>query len=581
MRTLLLIIPLLLTTLAATGTAAAQDADPTGLTWTHYYDQDQVTAALKTLNAKFPSMTELQSLGKSAEGRDIWCLTINNQATGPDTSKPAMYVDGAIHGNEIQATEVCLYTAWQLLTKYGEWEKITDLVDRVAFYIIPTVNVDNRARFFSDPGSYNIGRSARQPHDDDHDGLLDEDDYEDVDGDGHIMQMRIRDPHGNYRSHPEEPRVMQRVKPGEQGEWRRLGAEGIDNDGDGSVNEDPPGYLDMNRNWGFKWQPTYVQSGSGDFPFSAQNTKAISDFITTKPNIGFAFAFHNYGGMFLRGPGSKLSPPFPPSDIAVWDYLGAEGEKTVPGYRYLVSMEDLYTTHGDFDEYMYGCWGVYGFVGELYMGAQVAYRKQGETTESDEDPFTSRPSFKERQQFNDHLMLGEMFEEWRPFNHPIYGEIEIGGWRQFTVRMPPDWMLPDMLHRNAMFVIWTATQLPNLTLEVIEVKAMGDGLHRIRVRAANSGAIPTLSAMARNKQIYRLDTFTIEGRGIEVLSGGVLTDPHFNKVDAVDHRPWRIPTFVPQFGKREVQWLVSGSGKITVGLDTHKGGQHQVEMELE
>ena len=115
-----------------------------------------------------------------------------------------------------------------------------------------------------------------------------------------ILQMRIADPHGEHRSHPEDPRVMLRVKPGEQGEWTRLGTEGIDNDGDGRVNEDPPGYLDMNRNWGFMWQPYYVQSGSGDFPFSAANTKAISDFISTKPNICFAFAFHNYGGMFLR-----------------------------------------------------------------------------------------------------------------------------------------------------------------------------------------------------------------------------------------------------------------------------------------
>ena len=154
---------------------AMRAEDRTGLTWTHYYDQDQVVVALQTMHAEHPGLTELRSLGKSAEGRDIWCLTITNEKTGPDVGKPAMYVDGAIHGNEIQATEVCLYTAWQLLTKYGEWDKITELLNRAVFYIVPTVNVDNRARFFSDPGSYNIGRSARQPHDDDHDGLQDED----------------------------------------------------------------------------------------------------------------------------------------------------------------------------------------------------------------------------------------------------------------------------------------------------------------------------------------------------------------------------------------------------------------------
>ena len=568
-------------TIGAQLPVALAKGDPPPLTWDHYYDQDQVLAALEALHEAYPDLTGLQSLGKSAEGRDIWCLTISNEDTGPDLGKPAMYVDGAIHGNEIQATEVCLYLAWQLLTRYGDWDRITELVDRVAFYIIPTVNVDSRARFFSDPGSYNIGRTARVPHDDDRDGLEDEDDFEDIDGDGQILQMRIRDPHGDYKTHPDDPQVMVRRDPDEPGEWTRLGSEGIDNDGDGRVNEDPPGYLDMNRNYGFEWQPSYVQSGAGDYPFSARNTRAVGDFVTSKPNIAFAFAFHNYGGMFLRGPGSKLSPPFPPADIKVWDYLGAEGEKTVPGYRYLVSMDDLYTTHGDFDEFMYLCWGVLGFVGELYMGSQVAYRKESdEPAGTGDDRFTRRPSFLERHEFNDHLMMGEMFEPWQKFEHPTFGEIEIGGWRQFTVRMSPGWMLPDMLHRNAMFVIWTATQLPQVSLEVFEVEPLGDGLFRVRARAANAAAIPTLTAHARNREIYRRDQFTIAGKGIEVLSGGILDDPHFDKVTPVEHRPWRIPAHVNGFGKQEVQWIVAGKGKVTVAYEGVKCGRREVTAEL-
>ena len=91
------------------------------LTWDHYYDQDMVTEALQQMHKAWPDLTELESLGKSIEGRDIWCLTITNEKTGKAGTKPAMYVDGAIHGNEIQATEVCLYTAWTLLTKHGQW----------------------------------------------------------------------------------------------------------------------------------------------------------------------------------------------------------------------------------------------------------------------------------------------------------------------------------------------------------------------------------------------------------------------------------------------------------------------------
>ena len=580
-RILSLLVSLLLVA-ATPAIAGSRSPDRPPLTWDHYYDQDQVTGALQQMHDAWPDLTDLQSLGKSVEGRDIWCLTINNRATGDDLTKPAMYVDGAIHGNEIQATEVCLYTAWTLLSRYGEWDRITELVDRVAFYIVPTVNVDNRARFFTDPASYNIGRSARVPYDDDHDGLLDEDDNDDLDGDGLILQMRIADPNGRWKSDPDDPRVMVRCKRGEKGQWERLGTEGIDNDGDGRINEDGPGYLDMNRNWGFEWQPSYVQAGAGDFPFSASNTRAVSDFIAGKPNICFGFAFHNYGGMFLRGPGSDLSPPFAANDLAVLDQLGQAGERTVPGYRYLVSMDDLYTTYGDFDEFLYQIWGVYAFVGELYMANQAAFRGYRDPTNGPAGNIWSRrPSFAERQEFNDHLMLGEMFTEWHTFEHPTYGTIEIGGWRPFSVRTSPAWMLPDMLHRNAMFVIWTATQFPHLDLQITETKDLGDGIWRIRASVTNSGALPTLSSRSRGKQIYRDDLFTLTGDDVQVLSGGVLKDRYFDTVAAVENRPWRVPTYVPAYGRREVQWLVAGSGDFVVGYEGVKCGVRQVEGVLE
>ena len=119
---------------------------------------------------------------------------------------------------------------------------------------------------------------------------------------------------------------MVRVEPPLRGEWRMLGSEGIDNDGDGRINEDTPGYLDMNRNYPFKWQPEYVQGGSGQFPLCARPTRAVADFVSSHPNICFNYAYHNSGGMILRGPGSKLSGLYSPKDIEVYDFLGEEGD---------------------------------------------------------------------------------------------------------------------------------------------------------------------------------------------------------------------------------------------------------------
>lgn len=558
------------------------NADKLKLSFDHYYDHDAVVQALKDINSAYSNMTELRSIGQSEEGREIWMLQINNPKTGPDLDKPAVYVEGTIHGNEIQATEVCLYLAWYLLDNYGSVEDVTELVDTRAFYIVPIVNVDNRARFFEDPSNYNIGRSAIVGYDDDRDGLVDEDDYDDLDEDGEIVQMRIKDPGGEWKTHPDDPRVMVRVEDGERGEYRLLGMEGIDNDDDGNLNEDTPGYLDMNRNYGFMWQPPYVQSGAGDFPMSAKPTKAVADFLITKPNIAFAFSYHNSGGMILRGPASKLIPMYMPQDISVYDYLGFEGERIIPNYRYLITVDDLYTCHGDFTEFLYSNLGIFSFVGELFMSIQEQFRKPGEEGYSDEERYSyfgGVPS-EERQKFNDRLAHGTMFKEWEEFDHPQFGKIELGGWKAFTTRIPQKFQLLDLVHRNASHVIFVAQHTPEVELEVLEIKSLGDGLNRIRIRAWNDNAIPSLSHVAMNKDIVRPDIFSIKGSGIEVVSGGIVQDIHYDRVRFVEHRPHMVFTSVPSFGYRDIQWIVRGNGKVTISYDAKKAANRELSVNL-
>jgi len=568
--------------LAPLGTAGLAAASKVNMSFDHFYDGPAVEAAVRDLHAAYPDLTELRSIGKSEEGRDIWLLTINNSKTGKDTDKPGVYVDGTIHGNEIQATEVCLYLAWYLLDGYDRIPAIKDVVDHRAFYILPVVNVDGRWHFFSEASGYDIGRSARVPHDDDRDGLLDEDPYEDLNGDGEILEMRVRDPFGGYKTHPDDPRVMVRVKPGETGEWELLGTEGIDNDGDGRLNEDPPGYLDMNRNYGFKWQPQYVQGGAGDFPMSGQVTQAISAFVVSKPNICFNFAFHNSGGMLLRGPGSKLAGQYPPSDVKVWDFLGKEGEKIIPGYKYAVSSEELYTTHGDFDEWMYSNLGIYGFVGELFMSSQEQYRKPGEhgATGDEDNSFYGGTKGDEKQKFNDIVNQGQMFADWKPFDHPQFGKIEIGGWRTFTTRIPPTFMLPELVHRNASLVIFTAQNAPEVKLEVLDVKNLGGDLHRVRIRASNMKAIPSLSSKAMQKKLSRPDILALAGAGLEVVSGATVEDLRLDVVSPVEYHPERIFTSIPAFGKQDIQWIVRGKGKATVTYRSVKAQDRSIDIEL-
>jgi hypothetical protein len=550
------------------------------LRFDHYYTYEQLVEAVKALNKAYPDLSTLELVGKSDENRDIWAIAINNPETGPEEMKPGIYVDGNIHGNEIQASEVCLYVANTLLTKYGTNEKITRLVDKNVFYILPSVNVDGRYHFFADGNTPSSNRGLRRPKDDDNDGLFDEDFPDDLNGDGSITTMRIKDPNGEYKSDPVDPRVMVRVKPGEKGEYTLLGQEGIDNDGDGKINEDSEGYVDANRNWGYLWAPNYVQIGAGYYPLSGTGTRAIAEFLLGKENIIMVWAFHNTGGMFLRGPSSKTDGELLSNDIAVYDYLGDNSERIVPGYEYLISWKDLYSTYGDFTNFTLNLCGAYSFVGELFQSDSQTYGEKKEQPEEEggrrfgESPEQSREKLK----FNDHVALEELYTDWKPFTHPTYGEIEIGGWVKTSSRLPHPFMLPDLVHRNAMAVLFSAEQTPEVSMEVFDKQKIGKDLYRIRVRLKNSKAMPSVTYQTIKNGLYPKDLLTVSGDGIEVISGGEIQDKYSDKVSYKDYKPEIQFLQVPGFGIAEYEFLVSGKGDVKIEYESRKAGTRTVNV---
>ena len=558
------------------------------LTFDNYYTYDMVVEALKKLHNAYPSLTKLDLVGKSEEGRAIYAMTVNNPKTGAELDKPGIYVDGNIHGNEIQAAEVALYLLNYLLTKYDTNDQVKELVDKKCFYVVPVVNVDGRFHFFNDANTSSSNRGLRRPHDDDHDGLLDEDFPDDLDGDGNICTMRKRDPYGDFRTDPEDPRLMVRVKPGEKGEWTILGSEGIDNDGDGRFNEDAEGYVDPNRNWGYDWMPPYVQIGSGDYPFSGVGIKALSEYIIKRPNICMSWAFHNTGGLVVRGPSTKAHGEYHPKDVAVYDYLGEQSERIIPGYRYVIAWKDMYETYGDFDGWMIMVHGAYAFVGELFMYKQETFKtrkekKKKEKSKDDEEIsfFGRDPSvMRERLKFSDHLVQGELYKPWKPFKHTTYGDIEIGGWIKFSSRMPAPFMLKDEVHRNASAVIFTAKQTPDIKLEIMEVKKMDKGIFRIRTRLSNSQAIPTMSYHAQKVKLYPQDMLKLSGKNVKVLAGGLLNNVYLDRVTYKEFRPDVQFFFVPGFGKVDHQFLVFGKGTATIEYKSRHGGKLKKTIKL-
>jgi hypothetical protein len=180
--------------------------------------------------------------------------TLNNsQRPGP--TREARDVDRRQRARQRSAGwRGVLYPAWYLLENYGR-EPARDRARRTqrTFYLLPTVNPDGRAAWFRDAHDASSSRTGRKPTDDDGDGLcttrtarrprrrrLDR-------ADAQAPARRRHAPPRPRRSAPAHARARQRT--GIKGDWIMLGSEGIDNDGDGRINEDDVGGYDMNRAW--------------------------------------------------------------------------------------------------------------------------------------------------------------------------------------------------------------------------------------------------------------------------------------------------------------------------------------------
>ncbi|HEX9440148.1 MAG TPA: M14 family zinc carboxypeptidase, partial [Roseiflexaceae bacterium] len=119
--------------------------------FSRYYRYDELTDALKGFADEYSSLATLESIGKSYEGRDIWCMAITNRATGPDLEKPALWLDGNLHATEVTGAMGALHVIQRLLTGYGADAAITRLLDTRVFYIVPRVNPDGTEQYLTTP----------------------------------------------------------------------------------------------------------------------------------------------------------------------------------------------------------------------------------------------------------------------------------------------------------------------------------------------------------------------------------------------------------------------------------------------
>lgn len=540
----------------------APPAPKVPMQWNRYHDHREMTEFLQKLAEAYPLQCKLTSLGKSYRGLDIWVLTITSDIRKAD-ERTAMLIDGGIHANEIQATEVVLYTAWYLLEMQRQNPFIADLLRERTFYLIPAQSPDSRWHHMHLRNSTHSPRTGLRPRDDDNDGLFDEDAPNDFDRNGSITQMRVRDPNGGWKSHPEYPEVMVRVKPGEKGEFRLLGEEGIDIDGDGKINEDGPGYYDPNRNFPWQWQPDYVQRGADRYPLSIPEQRLVADFVMAHPKIAGAQSYHNTGGMILRGPGIK-ELKHDPRDLAVYNTLGKYGEGILPGYKYMEVATDLYEMRGGEHDWLFDMRGIFAFVNELFTPFNLFRDPNTKGFFSDSADLA---------RFNKRLLFDQGFVPWKAWRHPFYGEVEIGGWRKEWTRQPPSFLLEEECHRNMAFTLYHAYQMPKIEIQKLEADKLRDDVWMVTATIANTRLIPTHAAVDIKRKLTPPDIAELRTSNGKVLAGMWSDEPFFEEPQKNKGKPERVrlPN-IPGENARYVRWIVHGKPPFTVEVRSIKGG---------
>jgi len=528
--------------------------------WNRYNDHAGIADILKKIAAAYPDLAKLQSIGKSYQGRDLWCLTITDFKKGDPDKKPGMYIDGNIHSNEIQGAEFAMYTAWYMTESFADNKFVQQLLADKVFYIVPTINPDGRDSYMHQPNTASSPRSGMLPIDNDGDGQIDEDKYDDLDGDGNITQMRRKNPNGRYKIDPKDPRFMVRVGADEKGDYELLGGEGIDNDGDGRVNED--GYdfqYDPNRDWGWGWQPNYIQGGAYKYPFSLPENRAVMEFVFKHPNIAAAQSFHNSGGMILRGPGGQEDVgTYNAQDVQVYDMIGKKGEELLPGYKYLVVYKDLYSAYGGELDWFYAGRGIYTYSNELWTGYLMYMREL--------------KAENELYNFDRDLLMGEGFVTWKEYDHPQYGKIEIGGFKKNTGRAHPGFLMESDAHRNMAFSVYHLYSTPKLSVQEITEKDLGGGLKEITAVIANERIMPTHSSQDVKNKIERPDYISLTTNG-KILAGMRVENRDMNLTSEQQNNPETIEVpNIPGMSSVTVRWIVNGGGKYTVNVDSRKGG---------
>ena len=463
--------------------------------FSHYYTYSELVNYLQVLESAYPHLLSLEVIGKSYEGRDLWLAILTDRETGAPLAKPGYWIDANTHAGEVTGSAVALYIIYHLLTQYQQDDRVTRLLENYTVYILPRLAVDGAEKYLTTP--YSLRSSVRHyPNSERRDGLY----PEDINGDGLILQMRIKDECGAWKVSELDPRVMVPREPTEfGGTYYTLLTEGLIHNYDGyKIELAPPLFgMDFNRNYPYQWVGEGEQKGAGDFPLSEPETRAEAEFWRQHRNINGFLTYHTYGGVILRPYSTHADDHFPFEDLQIYQLIGEKGT-SITGYDCISVYHDFrynpqQVTNGAMDDYGYDHFGWFGFTIELWDPAVAAgIEKKDYVSWRRFRPVADELKL---MRWNEEKLGGSGFIDWQPFEHPQLGAVEIGGWDVKRVwHNAPAEYLPELCEKHCRFAIAHALMSPRLAVARTVVTYQGNDIYHIVVQLENQGFLPTYTS---------------------------------------------------------------------------------------
>jgi zinc carboxypeptidase len=583
----------------------------------------QLSSALKALADAHPDVVTRIELGRSRGGRALEALRLVGAGASADKARPAILLVANLDGARVFASAVALQHARALAEGYAGDEKVKALLDTTTVYVVPRANPDAAEARFATPRREL--RASGPGVDDDRDGRAGEDPAADLDGDGVVGWIRVKDGDGEWREDPTDARALvkaDRVK-GEAGVYR-LWPEGRDSDADEKVAEDDALDARVDRNFPAGWDEHGREAGV--FPTDEPETRALCDFVLLHPELALVVVYDAQDTLVaeLKGVGDDAPAVkrIPPAGVLESDakLLGELGK------RYKKATEGAAKAEGD-DKGTFGRW-CYEHRGLLVLsaalwdipleekkkdedkkkdekgadskepkadakpeGEKTAEEKKpeeppkgeeksegekgdekkgekGDKSKKDDEPKPSDDA--KRLKWIDAAGAEEAwrFLPWKPFEHPELGPVEIGGLAPYARLEPPAAEGGALAQKHLDWFLSLGALLPRVKVAECTRERLGEGVHRVTAVVQNDAYLPL---------------FTRSGRRTD-------TD-----------RPAKVKLMLPEAGKRlggpvqefvedlpgsggraEFTWLVQGPDAMEIAVTvetTHAGTATKVAEE--